>query len=120
MGDEDQTRAAPTRATFVIDTIQRLMRNLEAELSRTPRDPEQICELSRGLGDEADHAFSHPEIWGDESRYETALDLLERATKATVGTEYEESCAPRKEEFVRRVEEAREARRAMEPFTKIR
>ena len=116
MTDTLRTGPAPARATFVLETIEELMEDLKTELAKTPGDAEQICELSRGLDDEADHAYSHPEIWDDERMYGAAVDLLQKAAEATVGTEYEESCALRKVEFIHRIETARQARQAMLPF----
>ena len=80
---------------------------------------ELICELSRALADEVDHAFTHPELWPPE-RVSAVQGLLQDAAAATLGTPYEENCAARPEEFEIRLQSLLEAREAVEKVRKSR
>ena len=78
----------------------------------------QICELSRALADEVDHAFTYPDIWG-EKRVEDVVGLLEAAAKATKGTPYGENCAARPQDFRSRLKKLLEARSAMDKVREV-
>ena len=98
--------------SYVRDSIAELANLLESELAKADRSPRKICEHSRSLSDEADHALSHPEVW-DEVTYERALSLLKDAAKATEGTPSWENCSRRPGDFVHRIAIAKEARQAL-------
>ncbi|MBM4031955.1 MAG: hypothetical protein FJ291_09235 [Planctomycetes bacterium] len=98
----------------VCQSMRLLFADLEREFSKgADRSAVRMCELSRALSDEADHAFSHPEVW-EGANYERALDLLRKCVDAVRGTEYEANCARRPDEFARRISTAREAREALQ------
>ncbi len=101
------------QAIHVKRSIEGLTNDLTRELSKGGSlQPVRVCEFSRALSDEADHVFSHPEVWSDEM-IETAHDLLEQSATATIGSEYHANCSRRPAEFKRRIRTAREARSAL-------
>ena len=71
-----------------------------------------ICKCSRSLADEVDHEWSHPGLWSEDRVHDVYL-LLQKAAEATVGTEFEENCAARPEEFMRRLEALKRAKEAL-------
>jgi hypothetical protein len=84
---------------------------------KTAQD-KRICELSRALADEVDHAFTHPELWLT-ARVEEVHSLLQDAARATIGTEYEENCAARPGELKGRLETLLRARKVVQQSLKV-
>jgi hypothetical protein len=114
MREKHLTATANETARHVRDSIRALIEDFKHELSRGANcNPVKVCEISRALSDEADHAFSHPEVWEGDI-YEEALDLLRRAAEATAGTEPGINCARRPEEFQCRISSALAAKKALE------
>jgi len=97
--------------------IASLMRGLEEAISA--HQPVKICELSRALTDEVDHAFTHPELWGPQ-RVREVRTLLEHAARETVGTPYEDNCAERPSDLEARLDILLKAREAVQRILLVR
>lgn len=96
--------------------ISRAMDALRQAIST--EDERVICRQSRALADEVDHAWSHPEVW-PEVRVQEVFSLLQQAAEATVGSEYEENCAARPQEFLSRLETLLNARDAVQRIREV-
>lgn len=76
-------------------------------------DPMKTCRRSRDLFFTMFSMTAYPGVWSEE-RVDEAIELLQQAVNATVGTEVHDNCAPRPAEFQKHAELTQQRREALE------